>query len=93
MPFGLQYDIPYWQYLGVNWASAIRDLQGCGMKLRDIGAAVGAATSTISDIANGRTSAPGGDVALKLHRLHERAMRKAAKQARPRASRSEAPAP
>jgi predicted XRE-type DNA-binding protein len=40
------------------------------MKQSEIGAACGLATSTVSDIANGRIKEPGGDAALALHLLH-----------------------
>lgn len=41
-----------------------------GLKQSEIGAACGLATSTISDIANGRSKAPGGEAAIKLYELH-----------------------
>jgi len=40
------------------------------MKQSEIGQECGMATSTVSDIANGRIKAPNGDAALKLHQLH-----------------------
>lgn len=40
------------------------------MKLSEIGNAIGAATSTVSDIANGRTNAPRADAGMKLDALH-----------------------
>lgn len=53
-----------------TWASRIRDLQDSGLTQREIGEAIGLATSTVSDIANERTGAPGGEAAIKLHALH-----------------------
>jgi transcriptional regulator with XRE-family HTH domain len=41
-----------------------------GLKQSEIGSLCGMATSTVSDIANGRIKEPGGDAALKLHDLH-----------------------
>ena len=40
------------------------------MKLSEIGEAIGLATSTVSDLANGRIKAPGGNAAVKLLDLH-----------------------
>lgn len=42
------------------------------MTLAEIGQQTGLATSTVGDLANGRSSSPRGDAALKLHLLHER---------------------
>lgn len=53
-----------------TWAQRVRDLQAAGMKLSEIGEAIGLATSTIGDLANGRIKAPGGDAAVKLMELH-----------------------
>lgn len=55
-----------------TWAQRIRELQEAGMTLAQIGEQTGLATSTIGDIANGRTASPRGDGALLLHSLHER---------------------
>ncbi len=40
------------------------------MALSEIGAKVGLATSSVSDIARGVTKEPGGDAALKLDALY-----------------------
>lgn len=53
-----------------TWSSRIRELMAAGMKQSEIGAACGLATSTISDIANKRIKAPGGEAAIKLYELH-----------------------
>jgi transcriptional regulator with XRE-family HTH domain len=53
-----------------TWASRIRDLQALGMTQQEIGEHIGLATSTVSDIANERSKAPGGEAAIKLHELH-----------------------
>lgn len=42
------------------------------MTLGQIGEAIGLATSTVSDIAQGRTSEPRGEAAVKLYSLHQR---------------------
>jgi transcriptional regulator with XRE-family HTH domain len=55
-----------------TWASRIRDLQSGGMTMSEIAAKVGLSTSSIGDIATGRTKSPLGDAALKLHQLHKR---------------------
>lgn len=55
-----------------TWSTRIRDLMAAGMKQSEIGAEVGLAVSTISDLANGRTKAPGGEAAIKLHELHQK---------------------
>lgn len=54
----------------VTWASRIRDLQSIGMTFSEIGEQVGLATSSIGDLANGYTTSPRGDAAVKLHLLH-----------------------
>lgn len=41
------------------------------MTLAEIGAEVGLAPSTVSDIEQGRTKEPRGDSALRLHELHK----------------------
>lgn len=40
------------------------------MTQKEIGEHIGLATSTVSDIVNGWSKAPGGEAALKLHELH-----------------------
>ena len=53
-----------------TWQSRVRDLQAIGLKQSEIGTHCGMATSTVSDIANGRIKEPGGDAAVKMHILH-----------------------
>lgn len=53
-----------------TWASRIKDLQALGMTQKEIGEHIGLATSTVSDIVNGWSKAPGGEAAIKLHELH-----------------------
>lgn len=63
----------------ITWASRIQDLRDLGMTLAEIGAEIGIATSSVSDIATGRTKEPGGDAALKLHELHRSRCKKSAR--------------
>lgn len=53
-----------------KWAKRIRALQLQGMTLAEIGVKVGLATSTVGDLANGRSESPRGEAALKLDVLH-----------------------
>lgn len=75
----------------LTWASRIADLRATGLTLSQIAGRVGVHPSTIGDIASGRTTAPMGDAAVKLHKLHQRrcAMRRRPRRAprlpRPRA--------
>jgi transcriptional regulator with XRE-family HTH domain len=59
----------------VTWAERIRALQASGMTLKQIGESVGLSTSSVSDIANDRSSEPRGDAAVKLHELHRKLVR------------------
>lgn len=56
----------------VTWSSRIRDLQQSGLTFAEIGALVGLATSSIGDIATGRSGSPRGEAAIRLHELHRR---------------------
>lgn len=49
------------------------------MTLAEIASEIGLATSSVGDIANGRSVAPRGEAALKLHELHRSRCRKQAK--------------
>lgn len=60
-----------------TWAGLIRDLKSHGLTLAEIGGEIGLAVSSVSDLANGRTRAPGGDAAVKLQFLHASRCRKA----------------
>lgn len=53
-----------------SWAKKIRDLQRRDMTLSQIAIAIGLATSSVGDIARGRSASPRGDAALKLQALH-----------------------
>jgi transcriptional regulator with XRE-family HTH domain len=53
-----------------NWASRISDLRSTGLTLAEIGALVGLAPSSVSDIEQERTSEPRGEAAIKLYELH-----------------------
>lgn len=54
----------------VTWSARIKALRASGMKLAEIGEQIGLAPSSVSDIEQGRTEAPSGDAALKLHELY-----------------------
>ena len=56
----------------ITWQTRIRDLQAAGLTLSDIAEEIGIATSSVGDIATGRTKEPGGDAALKLYALHKK---------------------
>lgn len=56
--------------MATTWASRISELRSTGMTLAEIGDLIGLAASSVSDIEQGRTSAPSGDAAIKLHSLH-----------------------
>lgn len=53
-----------------TWAERISQLQGLGMTYAEIADAVGAAPSTIGDLASERSKSPRGDLAIRLHGLH-----------------------
>lgn len=53
-----------------TWSERISQLQGLGMTYAEIADAVGAAPSTIGDLASGRSKSPRGDLAIRLHGLH-----------------------
>lgn len=53
-----------------TWASRISDLRSTGLTLGEIGALVGLAASSVSDIEQERTAEPRGEAALKLYELH-----------------------
>lgn len=52
------------------WASTIGDLQSAGMTYAQIGEAIGAAGSTVGDLASGRSQSPRATTAFALLRLH-----------------------
>ena len=52
------------------WASIIGDLQSAGMTYAQIGEAIGAAGSTVGDLASGRSQSPRATNAFALLRLH-----------------------
>lgn len=53
-----------------SWASIIGDLQSVGMTYAQIGEAIGAAGSTVGDLASGRSQSPRATTAFALLRLH-----------------------
>lgn len=54
------------------WARRITELREKGLSLAEIGQETGLATSTVSDLEQGRHDSPRGEAALKLHDLHRR---------------------
>ncbi len=52
-----------------NWSSIIGELERRGWSLTAIAKAVGSHTSSVSDIKQGRTRAPTGMAAVRLHAL------------------------
>lgn len=55
-----------------NWAGIVSDLETLGWSLTGLGRAIGLSPQAVSDIKQGRTKAPSGMAAVKLHDLHSR---------------------
>lgn len=55
-----------------NWARIVSDLETLGWSLTGLGRAIGLSPQAVSDIKQGRTKAPSGMAAVKLHDLHQR---------------------
>ena len=55
-----------------NWAGIVSDLETLGWSLTGLGRAIGLSPQAVSDIKQGRTKAPSGMAAVKLHDLHRR---------------------
>ncbi len=56
-----------------TWQSLIWDLRKKrDLTLAQIGTEIGLSTGAVSDIAQGRSAAPGGDAAVRLLDLHRR---------------------
>lgn len=53
-----------------NWAGIVSDLETLGWSLTGLGKAIGLSPQAVSDIKQGRTKAPSGMAAVKLHNLH-----------------------
>lgn len=58
-----------------NWAQKISRLQALGWSLTRLGRAIGLSPQALSDIKQGRTKAPAGMAAVRLHEIHERGER------------------
>ena len=58
-----------------NWSSKISGLVALGWSLSDLGRAVGLSPQALSDIKQGRTKAPAGMAAVRLHDLSVRGER------------------
>lgn len=55
-----------------NWAHMVSDLETLGWSLTGLGRSIGLSPQAVSDIKQGRTKAPSGMAAVKLHDLHVR---------------------
>lgn len=55
-----------------SWACIVSDLEALGWSLTGLGNAIGLSPQAVSDIKQGRTKAPTGMAAVKLHALHQR---------------------
>lgn len=53
-----------------TWSSRIKDLTSRGMTYADIGEVIGLASSTVGDLASGRSKSPRGEAAIRLNDLH-----------------------
>lgn len=56
----------------MNWAAAVSELESAGWSLTALGKAIGLSPQALSDIKQGRTKAPSGMAAVRLHQIHER---------------------
>ena len=54
-----------------TWASVVSDLESRGWSLTGLGKAIGLSPQAVSDIKHGRTKAPSGMAAVRLHDLHQ----------------------
>lgn len=59
----------------MNWAIVVCDLEKLGWSLTNIGRAIGLSPQAVSDIKQGRTKAPSGMAAVRLHELSVRGER------------------
>ncbi len=55
-----------------NWAGIVSDMETLGWSLTGLGRAIDLSPQAVSDIKQGRTKAPSGMAAVKLHDLHAR---------------------
>lgn len=53
-----------------NWADIVSGLEARGWSLTGLGKAIGLSPQAVSDIKQGRTKAPSGMAAVRLHELH-----------------------
>lgn len=60
------------------WATIVCDLEGQGWSLTELGKAIGLSPQAVSDIKQGRTKAPSGMAAVRLHEIHQRIVQPAA---------------
>lgn len=55
-----------------TWAGIVTDLEQHGWSLTALGKAIGLSPQAVSDIKQGRTKAPSGMAAVRLHEIHQR---------------------
>jgi hypothetical protein len=60
--------------MDTSWSDRIRALEALGWSLTGLGRAIGLSPQGVSDIKQGRTKAPAGMAAVRLHELHARAL-------------------
>jgi plasmid maintenance system antidote protein VapI len=53
-----------------SWSDRIKQLEALGWSLTAIGEVIGLSPQSVSDIKGGRTKAPAGMAAVRLHELH-----------------------
>lgn len=68
----IRYGLSYYLQMSIDWSGKVRDLQGAGLTLAEIGTRIGLAISSVGDIATARSSSPHGEAAVRLYHLHER---------------------
>jgi len=56
--------------MDTNWSAVIKGMERRGWTLAAISRETGMAPGTVGDIKRGRTKAPTGDSAVRLHQLH-----------------------
>ena len=56
----------------ITWSNRIKELQVLGWTLNEIGIAIELSPQALSDIKQGRTAAPVGMAAVRLHSLHRK---------------------
>lgn len=55
----------------MNWSNLVVELEKAGWSLTALGQAIGLSPQAVSDIKQGRTKAPSGMAAVRLHQIRE----------------------